>query len=271
MSHKALRTAIRASQFVVGRPRLAKFARLLTNEVRLDGANDMEVNGESWVQRLALTAEHPVVFDVGSHFGEWSQQLLAQPGSRPTLFAFEPSAHSAARARSTLGDKAELQQLALSDEVGEASLHVVHEGAGSNSLIRFADPARSTSDIEQVAVSTVDEFCAQRKLGNVTLLKIDAEGHDLAVMRGAQEALSNQGIDLIQFEYNARWIDARAFLLDAFELLTKHGYQLGKVTPNGVETYPRWHPELETFRESNYLAWRQAWASRLKTITWWGP
>lgn len=57
-----------------------------------------------------------------------------------------------------------------------------------------------------------------------------------------------------QFQYNHRWIHARAFLLDAFELLTPLGYRLGKLTPFGVEFYPHWDPELETFVEGNYIA-----------------
>src|SRR4051812_14723308 len=70
--HPVLRTAIGAAQTVTGRQRLAKFARLLTDEVRLDTANDISSNGEALVQRAALTVDRPVVLDVGAHFGEWS-------------------------------------------------------------------------------------------------------------------------------------------------------------------------------------------------------
>lgn len=82
--------------------------------------------------------------------------------------------------------------------------------------------------------------------------------------------LERNAIDLVQFEYNRRWIDSRAFLLDAFNELQPYGYALGKVTPRGVETYSAWHPELETFREANYLAWLPGWSDRLSTLEWWG-
>ena len=59
---------------------------------------------------------------------------------------------------------------------------------------------------------------------------------------------------MAQFEYNHRWILGRFFLRDAFELVQAFGYRVGKLTPRGVEFYPGWDPELETFVEGNYVA-----------------
>ncbi|NYG59799.1 FkbM family methyltransferase [Nocardioides daedukensis] len=255
---------------MAGRQRLAKLARLVTDEVRLDTANDLSHNGESEIQRAALTDPNPTIFDVGAHFGEWSGSLLSQPGSTPNLHMFEPSASTSSRARNIVGDRGQVHQVALSDHVGAAELQIVHEGAGSNSLVPFTAVGRTSGVVEEVELSTVDAFADQAGIPRITLLKIDAEGHDLAVMRGATRMLSRQAVDLIQFEYNIRWIDSRVFLLDAFELLMPFGYSMGKVTSRGVETYPTWHPTLETFREGNYLAYQPSWADRLRTFDWWG-
>lgn len=270
MSHKVLTTAIAATQTVVGRQRLAKFARLLTNVVRLDTANDMATNGEGLVQRAALMANRPVVFDVGAHFGEWSSSLLAQPGNRPTLHAFEPSEGVAKQAVVILADKATVHRIGMSDESGNGVLNIVHDGAGSNSVVPFTTAERTSVTTEPIVLTTVDRFCQEIGLVDLTLLKIDAEGHDLAVMRGAASSLAAHSIGMVQFEYNWRWVESRSFLLDAFELLVPLGYSVGKVTSKGIETYPRWHPELESFREGNYLAFLPAWTERLPTFDWWG-
>lgn len=267
----ALATAVRAAERTLGRARVAKLARFVTNEIRLDRCNDMRINGEALVQRTARKMAHPVVFDVGCHFGEWTSSLLAQPGNSTLVHAFEPSASSAARARAALGEAAVIHQVAMSSTKGRSALQIVHEGAGSNSLVPFTDKARMSGGVEVVELNTVDDFAAAQGIDEITLLKIDAEGHDLEVMRGASEHLRRNRIHLVQFEYNLRWIDARLFLLDAFELLTGHGYRLGKVTPRGIETYERWHPELESFREANYLAYLPQWSPALKTFPWWGP
>lgn len=270
MSHRALRSAIRATEIVVGRRRLAQFARLVTNEARLDTGNIMDCNGEQIVQRLVRTTSAPIVFDVGAHYGEWSTSLLSQPGQPPTVHAFEPSAVSVERARRTLNGSATVHQVALSEKPGKAELKIVHPGAGANSLVDFTDRSRASGETESVDVSTVDIMIGHLGLDRLTLLKIDAEGHDLAVIRGARGMTGRQAVDLIQFEYNLRWIDSRTFLLDAFEELQPRGYQLGKITAKGVEVYPKWHHELETFTEGNYLAWLPEWTPRLPSVAWWG-
>lgn len=227
MRHPVLTILARLTERALGRPRLAKLARLVTNEVRLDVANDLTSNGEVFVQRVALQRPAPVVLDVGAHFGEWSSSLLSLASGTPVLHAFEPSAHSAAKARDALGDRGEVHEFALSDKLGSGSLVIVHEGAGSNSVVPFADPGKGTGELEMITFDTVDNFCAERGLSRVTLLKTDAEGHDLAVLRGASRMLGSHSVELVQFEYNHRWIDARLFLLDAFTLLQSHGYRLG--------------------------------------------
>jgi FkbM family methyltransferase len=271
MKKKAVATVVSAAVRTVGRQRAAKLARFVTNEVRLDQSNVIETNGEALIQRAALTVANPVVLDVGCHFGEWSTSLLAQPGNTPTIHAFEPSRATAAKARRVLGDRAFVHQMALSSTTGETELQIVHEGAGSNSVVPFTQNGRASGSVERIQLTTADRFAIEQGIQDVTLLKIDAEGHDLEVLKGAAGMLDSNQIGLVQFEYNSRWIDSRSFLLDAFELLASFNYQIGKVTSRGVETYTGWHPELESFREGNYLGYLPKWNSTLDTFPWWGP
>jgi hypothetical protein len=101
------------------------------------------------------------------------------------------------------------------------------------------------------------------------LVKIDTEGHDLAVLRGARTLLAGQNIAVVQFEYNHRWVYARAFLRDAIGLLAGFGYRVGKLTPKGVEFYPGWDADLETFVEGNYVACAARAAESMPAVRWW--
>ena len=116
---------------------------------------------------------------------------------------------------------------------------------------------------------TLDSYVEHAKLDKITLLKIDTEGHDLAVLRGAQKLIASHRIAAAQFEYNHRWIDARSYLRDSFELFQPHGYCVGKLTPYGLEFYPMWEAELETFVEGNYVACLPHVAERLPSVQWW--
>ena len=93
-------------------------------------------------------------------------------------------------------------------------------------------------------MDTVDRFSADHGLVAITLLKVDTEGHDLSVLRGASSMLNQGVIGIVQFEYNWRWVASRTFLKDVFDLADSlPRYTVGKVTPKGIEFYDRWHHE----------------------------
>jgi hypothetical protein len=86
--------------------------------------------------------------------------------------------------------------MALSDVVGEARLLVPQGGnSGAGSLARKPGEASVA-----VPVTTLDEFCHQRGLSRVDLLKVDVEGAELKVFRGAQQLLASSGAPIIMFE-----------------------------------------------------------------------
>ena len=263
---------------LVGRHRVVRAARFVLARARLDVPNDMRTNGESALQRWLLDMSgpgHPIhVVDVGANVGHWSAAMLAsaQRAGRMDdldLRAFEPSAYTFGRLATTLhGQPVRLHQMAVGDQSGTALLRVIAPGAGTNSLHEV--PGESAdAQIEEVAATTLSEYAERAGLEYITLLKIDTEGHDLAVLRGAGRLFAAQRISVAQFEYNHRWIYARYYLRDAFDLLEPFGYRIGKLTPSGVEFYPFWDTELETFVEGNYVACRSSFADRLPRIGWW--
>jgi FkbM family methyltransferase len=187
------------------------------------------------------------------------------------LHSFEPSEYTFTCLSETLGQSSvTLARLALGEFPGSSTLHVVSPGAGTNSLHQPCDVA-GFSTTEDVTTTTLDLYADQSGLEQIALVKIDTEGHDLAVLRGAQRLLGMRRILIAQFEYNHRWVYSRSFLRDAFDLLAPFDYRLGKLTPRGVEFYPRWEPELETFVEGNYVACADHVVERLPSIDWWKP
>lgn len=276
MMKKAAQLAVDGACRLLGRRQVVRAARFALNRSRLDIPNSMSTNGEialqSWV--LALNEATPLVdvIDVGANTGEWSRALLAtarQAGHPAVMLrAFEPSFDTCGLLRAALqGQPAMVYQCALSDRVGEAIMSVVAPAAGTNSL--HPGTAAFAGTAETVPTTTLDVFAAKNGISHVHLLKIDTEGHDLHVLRGARGLLGSHSIDVMQFEYNHRWIYARAFLRDVFELLAPTQYAIGKLTPSGVEFYPHWDPDLETFVEGNYIACTNVFRDLLPRVRWW--
>ena len=264
----------------IGRRNLVRVARYLTNTARLDVLNDMRLNGELLVQDTVL-ANFPadrelVVFDVGANLGEWSLQLLARSDlakrSVGMLHAFEPVSSTMRILQENLRGinsswKISPVQQALSNKHGHADIAVIEEGCGINSLI--PDAKQPIKRKETVELATIDDYCEAHCVAEIALLKIDAEGHDLFVLRGASRLLSQKAINVVQFEYNFRWAFSRTTLLDAFEYAQSFDYRVGKVTPGGIEFYEHWDPELEKFVEGNYLICHPEWAGKFPQIRWW--
>jgi hypothetical protein len=109
---------------------------------------------------------------------------------------------------------------------------------------------------EDVPVTTVDDYCAEHDIGRIDFLKVDAEGHDLAVLKGARGAIDEGRVRLIQFEFGGANIDSRTYLRDFVRLLTPR-YKLHRLMVDGVEPVDYTEAE-EVFVTANYLAVNQA-------------
>lgn len=279
-----VRFGLRSLMRISGRSFTYRVGRLLMNEARFDVLNDPRSNGERGVQKVVLSYRQPgcktVVFDVGANVGDWTRSFLAQiplePADDPTgihVHAFEPCAGTFEILRSRIralpqGVSVAFVRKGCSSLSGSGVLHMVGIGAGTNSVVQ----TEHTDATEQIELISIDDYCHESNIDHICLVKIDAEGHDAKVIKGASRMLSGRNIEVIQFEYNQRWIHGSAFLRDAFNTLCPFGYTIGKVTPYGVEFYEKWDWELETFREGNYLACLPQWISRFNSIVpSWNP
>ena len=265
---------------VIGRRNLAKTGAFLMRAGRQDIPNSIAMNGEALVQKTVLSdleRKESIVIDCGANIGQWSTQLISiyrklGGESHVRVFCFEPSSYTYA-ALSAVLEKLQSEtlqftaiQTALSNQRGSVSLKIVHEGAGSNSVV--GAPGSYASE-ESVTVTTLDEFAKQNDLSQIDFLKIDAEGHDFDVILGAEKLLNEMHISVIQFEYNWRWIYGKHFLQEVFQFLSERGYTIGKITPDGIQFYPRYDVKLESFIEGNYLACTNTWKGRFRHVPSW--
>jgi FkbM family methyltransferase len=235
-----------------------RLGRKMYAYARGDGPNDPRTNGEYWlVQHLLNARPGPsVLFDVGANKGDWTAQVLelARAGRDICVFAFEPSraTRSILSARFVGNPAVNVQPYAVSDAVGKATFYSETDGGGTNSL-----SSTSGSKEERVDVITLDEFIRQTGLEAISMAKIDTEGFDLLVLRGTEKALTDGLIEVVQFEYNWRWLLNHASLRDVFNLASNKPYRLGKLVGESIEFYQEWHSELDRFFENNYVLIRR--------------
>jgi FkbM family methyltransferase len=189
---------------------------------------------ENFLRRHLQGVTGGVFFDVGANTGSYSKVLRHYvPGAR--IYAFEPHPKSfAALGKVLAGDDAVLVNQALSDTPGEMTLYdfAEHDGSTQASLSREAVALFSGNVVEhRVTCSTVDDFMAAQGIDRIDLLKVDTEGFDLSVLRGARAALAAGRIGTIQFEFIPANIITKTRIRDFMALLS--GYQLHRICLNG--------------------------------------
>lgn len=261
---------------VLGRRRAWRLGRKLYTAARGEGLNAIEINGEKALIEQAISAFPDAApfraWDVGANRGEWTDLVLAtaarqKRAAKILMFEPTPTAFESLSEKYVSNGAVEIKQVALSSKAGIAEFEVVGSHAGTNSLNVTGAAAGSTIS---VALESGAEVHAAAGGGEVHLIKIDTEGHDLEVLRGLETLLETRTVAVVQFEYNWRWLVNGSSLRAAMLLAERHGYRLGRVAPDGLEIYDDWNAELDRFFETNYALVRPDVLPRLRhsVISW---
>jgi FkbM family methyltransferase len=233
-----------------------RFLKHFWNESNWDFAS----NGEGRVVRIlsaAWAGQKVRVFDVGANRGEWSAMILDRfPDVEIHSFEIVPDTfvrlEQALAGRSSANQKVRLNRLGLSDRAGEVEVSYFPDVDNGSSIAPLPHGIRT--ELRTARIQKGDAYTLELGIGQIDLLKVDTEGHDLAVLQGMRQMLESGAISCIQFEYGHVCVPARVFLGDFYALLKPLGYQIGRLFPDGVafKEYSLFHDEH--FRAGNYIA-----------------
>ena len=155
-------------------------------------------------RRVAPSIEHrdvirsirfDLLLDVGANRGQFSLMTRLEHPNVP-IHAYEPLPGEGAVYREVFAGHPgiELHELALGESPGSAELHVSRR-ADSSSLLPIGDlqarlfPKTEEVGTHRVTVATLDSLEAHWKETSRALLKLDVQGFELSVLRGARRAL----------------------------------------------------------------------------------
>ncbi|SHM51644.1 methyltransferase, FkbM family [Mucilaginibacter sp. OK098] len=212
-----------------------------------------DINGEYLVLNFLMPTCNSY-FDVGANKGNWSSYILENSGNNLTsIYLYEPgnSAFSIISDRFKDLSNVQITKIALSDHIGKLDFYE-QENAGELSSASEKWVSGNSSKIE-VETSTLDSELSRLQLKHLDYLKIDTEGFDLKILKGAMDAITHHKIGFIQFEYNYVWTMTGSTLLSAYELLEGCGYKVYLIKPDGLYTYDV-RKNGEFFAFSNFLA-----------------
>jgi FkbM family methyltransferase len=200
----------------------------------------------------------PYLFDVGANVGNYTAMLLENFGdAMAKIHAFEPSSLAFRRLEQRYRDSQHvvLNNFGLADRDGTAVLYSDREGSEMSSLTerRLSHHGIEVNQTEDVSLRTLEGYAKEKNVDRIYLLKIDVEGHELDVLKGAGELLGSGRIENIAFEFGGADIDSRVFIQDFYYLLHPN-YELFRIVRDGIYPLGEYSEYLEVFCYANYYA-----------------
>jgi len=141
------------------------------------------------------------VLDVGANIGMWAIGAARRTGPTGCVHAFEPFDKNFQRLTENLAlndvSNVRAQQIALMDRDGEFKFY---PSPNNNSGVGRVVPEDWDGPHSRVPAMTLDQYCELYGLGPVDLLKLDVEGAEYFVLKGATKLLGSVNPPIIIFE-----------------------------------------------------------------------
>jgi FkbM family methyltransferase len=179
-------------------------------KIKLDVSRDVDKHfywGEFEVDIInflkSLLKDSSVFVDVGANIGIYTLLASQHIKKEGKIFAFEPSDWANERLKENLKlnetKNVEVLKLAVTNFTGLNQFYVCEDDA-YNSLI--STPMKEVQKIVEIESICLDDFCVDRKIDQIDILKIDVEGADYLVLKGAEEILKSDKSPIIVCEFN---------------------------------------------------------------------
>ena len=246
---------------LIGKPKLQwlfeSLHRFSLRGMNYDQVQSIDKSGEVFVIHYVhdkLTKQRELIlFDVGANVGEYSRILEAQfPSSRIYSFEALPSTFEILRANLQGHKNITYVNQALGALEEKRLIYSDGAGSGLSSFYPIEGETDKKLEVTSIPVTTIDLFCARHGIAQIDFLKIDVEGFELEVLKGAERMIQNRKISIIQFEFGSNHINSGTHLYSIFQYLSD--YRISRVLKNGLRTYKQYHKEWEIYLAANYLA-----------------
>ena len=178
-----------------------------------------------------------IIFDIGAHDG---RSILRFKKKFPDaeIFSFEPTKNLYDKIIKLSSEKIKIFNYALSNIDGEKKFcHYEYLSGKTNSFypmvknskykIQRTKNKNETETIKNVNVKKLDTFIEENKISVIDLLKIDTQGAEIEILKGAEKILNSKKVNVIELEYILGIAhETRSSLYELEEMLHKNYYKL---------------------------------------------
>lgn len=195
----------------------------------LQGLYDQSSNLDNVINKAKIENKDLIIFDVGCNAGSFINFVMSKNLNIKNLYAFEPNSYL-------------VNDFLINHYKNYENIKIVEAGLGElEEVLEFYIPGRSPAlgslidrqvfhreDVQKemvsvkVNVKTIDLFCEENNIDKIDYIKIDTEGFEFNVLKGANRMLSEGKIMGGQFEWGIE--EGGNSLSDIINYLNNHGY-----------------------------------------------
>jgi FkbM family methyltransferase len=212
-----------------------------TRPVRLKYIDSPDLTVRNDVRQIGFFLDNvksgDFALDIGGHFGQYAVLLASLVSDSGRVITFEPDKEARKTLRANLdlngfGERVAIESVALFDQSGEHSFF--SKGADSmSSLARSGLGANAAApEVEEYSVETLrlDDYLAARKLPIPQFTKLDTEGAEINILRGARSLLSS-GATVVCELHPYAWAEFGTSFEELLTLVQDHGKSIEYLDP----------------------------------------
>ncbi|MDA0798784.1 MAG: FkbM family methyltransferase [Chloroflexi bacterium] len=206
---------------------------------RVDAYLSKEPGTLDWIDQVVKPGD--VFFDVGANIGQYGVYAALKAGGTVTVRCFEPEAANYEAlnrniALNALSGTTTAYLVALSDELKLGALHLSGAADAGGALHQLDRVAENDSGRTQgVLAISLDTLVYDLGLPCPTHIKVDVDGHEEAIIRGASRLLADPRLLSVLIEVNEGDDPIRlAFLNNGFSVQDERSSAVGSASVNVV-------------------------------------
>jgi len=180
------------------------------------------------------------IFDIGAHHGG-STIKFRQKFEASDIYSFEPVESNYEKIRNNIqGEKIKVYNIGMSDTKGEKEIYIKEDSKNHS-----VEKSKKGDETEKSEFSTVDNFCDKKSIQKIGILKVDTEGHDVSVLKGAKSMLEKGGVKFVLAEVTLQREDSDfCNFVEVRDILYEGGFKLMGVYDQTINFDERHMPLL---------------------------
>ena len=231
---------------------------LLSHALSARGYNNFRNNqesGESYFIKEILAKINPkLCIDVGANIGEYTKEILENTNS--TVIAFEPVPATFEKLRKET--EAYIHRVTY-ENMGVGAFNeelTIHFNSDALAHASFSEEIKlinyiTNEEKKVVPVVTLDSYVQEKNITQIDFIKIDTEGFEAEVFKGATRTILEMKPKFIQIEFNWHQLFRNNSLYYFSQLL--QGYEVYQLIPNGWVLRDPKDPLVNIYNYSNFV------------------